>query len=356
MAREHFDIKELEFLKADAQGCGPSGTNPRPVMPRENFRLYFDHKTPYWMPMDTHDIQGFRPRMHPDNMATHLVMDAEPKPDFRSNLTKGWFDLEWQFVPEVGGATVRPGSPMITEMSEWEKTLNMPDLDELDWAGSAEKNRAFLESSTKMREVCCLSGLWERLISLMDVENAAVALIDEEQQHGVHRFFSALCDIYDEMIDRYAKYYPLDMLCMHDDWGSQRAPFFSLATCREMIAPYLKRIVDACHRNGLRFELHSCGKNEALVPAMIEAGVDLWCGQEMNDFDMLSEKYRDTCISFGIALPQQSEDVPEETLREMAEKFFARYRDRRVIISARHSDPRLVRLVYEISRKYYAEA
>lgn len=350
MEKIPFDKKELEVFAPDF-----TGPDTRPITPRENMELFLRGETPCWMPMDTYDILCFRPRMHPDNYATHLICDADPKPEYASNIAKGWFGLEWQFVPKVGGATVRPGHPMLEDMSDWESVIKMPDLDELDWERSAEINRSFLENETKMREIGCLSGLWERLISLMDVENAAVALIDEEQQEGVHRFFSALCDMYDELIDRYAKYYKLDMLLMHDDWGSQRAPFFSLDTCREMIAPYLKRVVDACRRNGLHFELHSCGKNEALVPAMLDAGVELWCGQELNDFDMLSQKYAGEPIAFGARLPEAEPGVTEAGLMAIAEEFFEKYRTRRVIASARRIDPRLAACLYEVSRKYYAQ-
>ena len=35
----------------------------------------------------------------------------------------------------------------------------------------------------------------------------------------------------------------LDGVLFHDDWGSQRAPFFSLDVCMEMVAAYLKQIV-----------------------------------------------------------------------------------------------------------------
>ena len=111
-----------------------------------------------------------------------------------------------------------------------------------------------------MNQLGILSGFWERLMSLMDVEGAAVALIDEEQKAGVHRLFDALCNLYDEYIDRMVKHCDIDCVLVHDDWGTQNGPFFSLDTCMEMIAPYLKRMVESAHKRGLLFELHSCGK------------------------------------------------------------------------------------------------
>ncbi len=78
------------------------------------------------------------------------------------------------------------------------------------------------------------------------------------------------------MIDKYLEILRLDGVVLHDDWGGQRSPFFSLQLCREMIVPYLKHIADHCHSKGLWFQQHCCGKNEMLVPAMLDAGVDMW--------------------------------------------------------------------------------
>jgi hypothetical protein len=65
----------------------------------------------------------------------------------------------------------------------------------------------------------------------------------------------------------------------------------------EMIVPALKKIVSFVHNDlGLYFDMHSCGKNELLVPAYIEAGCDSWSGQDMNDKPMLYDKYGDKII------------------------------------------------------------
>lgn len=48
----------------------------------------------------------------------------------------------------------------------------------MDIEGCAAKDKAFLETP-QYNELGILSGFWERLISLMDVSGAAIALIDE---------------------------------------------------------------------------------------------------------------------------------------------------------------------------------
>lgn len=329
----------------------------RPISPKENLQLLFDGKTPYWMPvlgMRGWDVHVFRPRMFPDNYATHLVYDAEPPIPYESNLAKGWFDLTWEFVPKVGGATVHPGKPKVPSMANWEDYISLPDIDDLPWEESARINKDYLNTNN-IRQIAFLSCLWERLISLMDVENAAVALIDEDEKEGVHRFFGQLCDLYDEMIDRAQKYYGIDMVLWHDDWGTQRGPFFSPETHREMILPYIKRIIDSCHKRGLTFELHSCGLNEKLVPLMIEAGVDLWCGQGINDFNKLAHTYKDAPIIFGIPCPTFDENADPELIRKTARDIVNTYAGCKVAINCLFSFPSTAfgNAIYEESRKAY---
>jgi hypothetical protein len=329
----------------------------RPITPKENLEMLFRGETPYWMPvigMRGWDIHVFRPRLFPDNVATHLVYDAEPQIQYDSMIQKGWFDLDWEFVPVAGGATVHPGHPKVPSMVNWEDYITLPDVDEMDWEGSAKINKDYLNTNN-VRQIAFLSCLWERLISLMDVENAAMALIDEDEQEGVHRFFDKLCIMYDKMIEKAQKYYHIDMVLWHDDWGTQRGPFFSPAVHREMILPYMKRIVESCHSRSILFELHCCGLNEALVPHMIEAGVDLWCGQEVNDFEKLAHQYRDEKIVFGIPCPTFGPEATKEEVYAAAEDLLKRYQGCRVAVATLFSFPstEFGNALYELSRKAY---
>jgi uroporphyrinogen-III decarboxylase len=71
---------------------------------------------------------------------------------------------------------------------------------------------------------------------------------------------------------------------LHDDWGTQNGPFFSLETAMEFFVPPMKIVVDFCHDNGIIFEHHCCGKAESLVPAMAKVGTDYWFPQQaIND-------------------------------------------------------------------------
>ena len=94
-----------------------------------------------------------------------------------------------------------------------------------------------------------------------------------------------------------------------------------------MIVPYLKRLTAHCHSKGIFFDLHSCGKNDLLVPAYIEAGVDSWSGQNLNDKETLYEQYGDSII-LGIEseLPWIPGATPEpEAALSAARRFVNKY-------------------------------
>lgn len=322
-----------------------------PITQKENSQLMLDNKVPYWMPFYS-DIQSMRPRIMPDNVVCGLVQDGEKMLCTKDFSGKGWFDLQWIYVEHVGGATVRPGNPKIKDISKWKDNIEFPDIDSYDWEKSANANSTWFDDE-RLLEGCILCGLWERLISFMDVENAAIALIDEDEQEYVHEIFDKLCNLYDKVIDKFKTYYNTDIILMHDDWGTQNSTFFSSETLQEMILPYMKRIVDSCHKRGMKFHLHSCGKIEKFVPYMVEIGIDLWWGQDINDIVTLSRKYgRDLvmAVSSPIILPEISDDK----VKEITQDFFNVYKDLRVHVLSRSSDERFFKELYRLSRKYYS--
>ncbi len=321
------------------------------ITQKENFEIFLKREVPYWMPFYS-NVQSMRPRIMPDNVVCGLVQDGEEILGHQDFSGKGWFDLDWVYVEHVGGATVRPGNPKIKDISKWKEIIKFPDIDSYDWEHSAEVNKKWFEED-RLLECCMLCGFWERLISLMDVENAAVALIDEDEQEYVHELFDKLCDLYDKVIDKFQKYYNADIILMHDDWGTQKSTFFSEDTLQEMILPYMKRVVESCHKRGMKFQLHSCGKIETFVPDMIDIGVDMWWGQDLNDKATLAKKYGKylaMTVDEPIILPTMS----DEEVQKITYDFFETYKDLRVFVLPTSPDERFVKELYKLSREYYS--
>jgi hypothetical protein len=243
---------------------GEPGAKKRksPIAPRENYMRLFKGGKPLWIPL-AGDLNSFNPIIVPDNICRAMVTETETvEPEKCGGLD--WFGVRWNYVPVAGGSMVQPGDPKVKDITQWEKYIAFPDLDKLDWEGSALKNKNYLDDDRPCN-MTIFTGLFERLISFIDFEGAAVALIDEDEQPAVHRLFDRLADFYIDLIKHFKKYYNVEIITFHDDWGSQRSPFFSTDTWEEMILPYLKRIIDAAHKLGVLFELHSCGMIEPIV-------------------------------------------------------------------------------------------
>ena len=62
----------------------------------------------------------------------------------------------------------------------------------------------------------------------------------------------------------------MDGVLYHDDWGTQRAGFFSNEMFREQLMPATSRFLKFLKDQGKFIELHSCGKNVQYMPEMLE--------------------------------------------------------------------------------------
>jgi len=292
-------------------------------------------------------------------VANRQFFDGGPVPDYASMslVQKGLFGIEWEYSMEAGGATVHPGHPMVTDIHRWREQVEMPDLNVWDWKSFQIENADYLKG-TKYNILGIQCSFWERLMALMDVEEACVALIDEEQQDGVLDFFDWFADFQIEYIDRVADLLPeLDGVLIHDDWAYQKGPFFSPDTAREMIVPFTKRIIDHCHSRGLTYEIHCCGDCRQLIPVFIEMGADMWGGQETtNNFTEYARQYRGKPFVFCLSAPDFSAETTKEDIDSAAREWVETYRDFHIALrmidlgTGKPADPRFVNAVYKYSR------
>lgn len=343
LPRVPFDPSELE-VQGQFPPCPPIHNGApilnTPITPRENFMALRDGKKPLWVPMNT-DEAIYHPGFLADNAA-------------RRAGGKDYFGVEWVYVPQVGGSMVRPGKPFMEDANDWEKLLKFPNIRDYDWdAANRPGKDQYVPEETRAASGTILNGYFERLISLMDFQYAAMAMVDEDQKDAVKDLFWALTDFYKTIVDCFVEYYHIDFLTFHDDWGSQRAPFFSLDTIEEMLVPPIGELVDYAKSKGLYVEMHSCGKNDMVVPAYIDAGVDTWTGQPMCDKPKLYEMYGDK-LTLGVSPEVVPEDAPLEAVYAEAERFCDQYvgLDKPpVIASFRGNHPKMREVLYEVSRK-----
>ena len=67
----------------------------------------------------------------------------------------------------------------------------------------------------------------------------------------------------------------IDIICVQDDFGTQRGNLMSLEMYRRFYKPYHRRIFEVAKRHGARVMQHSCGAVFNFIPDFIEIGVDI---------------------------------------------------------------------------------
>jgi len=314
-----------------------------PVNPRENIcAMYFD-KQPYWLPTSSE--------------TAFAIPDLYNKMLGRAPNTTDCFNRYWEFVEMVGGSITHGGNPLFTDVNEWKDHIVIPDIDEWDWAGEAEA----LKIDTRLSPLVSLvNGFWfERLISFMDFEHAAVALIDEDQADALMELFTAMTELGIKVIDKMIEYIPsLDGINIHDDWGSQAAPFFSEEIARRFFLPFMQEMTSHIHSKGRYASLHSCGHNASRIQLFIDAGFDEWSPQAMNDTHMLYEKYGDQIIIAvqPVLIPEDSTDEEfRQAARDHVDRFCQPGKPSLIGFSRMTQNPAFTEEIYKYSRAHYAK-
>ncbi|HCT91931.1 MAG TPA: methyltransferase [Lachnospiraceae bacterium] len=111
------------------------------------------------------------------------------------------------------------------------------------------------------------------------------------------------------------------------DFGSQRAPFYSVATFNDVYAPYYKKVDDWIHTHTkwATFK-HTCGSIEPFIGGMADAGLDCinpvqWTANHM-DRNLLKEKYGGRVVFWGGGIDTQHmlpEGTPEQVYEQALE-------------------------------------
>ncbi len=297
-----FSEKELEVIGKKAAflpTLPPSFVFNTPISYRENALSLFWDKKPCFV-VTGNDFSELTCGYYSKNLGRASRADG-------SKIDT--FGVKWTFEPTAGGSISVAGNPRFTDVNDWKDVIKMPDVNDWDWKADAEEHKADAAFAVQMTPT---NGFWfERLISLMDFMNAAVALVDDEQRDALHELFEATTQLACDVVDKVCEYWPyIDGFMLHDDWGSQRDPFFSDEIARELFLPHMKKLVGHIHNKGRYCGLHSCGHIEDRVPVFIEAGIDTWQMQaNANDVQSVYEKYGDKIV---VQVPIPEFDLEDE--------------------------------------------
>lgn len=297
------------------------------ITPRENFIRFFNNEEVEWAPSNR-DMLRFDPDIIPDNVARGMVSESR-KYTAEEYGGSDMFGVPWVYVPAERGSIEPPGYTMLDDINDWKEVVKFPDPDFFDWEGCAGRNQEYLKTD-KLISSTIYTGFFERLISFLGFEEAAIAMIDDESEDAVMELFDRLSDLYIDLIGRMHKYFGTEHIYLHDDWGSQKSTFFSVDRHKELIVPYVTKVVSAAHAMGVYVEMHSCGCIGTLIPNLISTGMDSWRGQpKVNDKEALVRQYGKE-FKFGVEVLDPGHSVTDEEARETALDYAKTYEGERV--------------------------
>lgn len=353
--KKPFDPAELKKIGQFPNAVSDTYANPdfltdklaTPITPRENFELFFNRQGPLWVPDVMADLNFLYPAVIPDSVACSWSggLDA--------------FGCKWipdENCPELPSFP-EPGNILLEDIADW-KDLKWPNPSDWDWDKAAEEHKVL--DQDRPNAVFLYSSLFERMVTLMGFENAAMAfLLDPENTHA---FIDRLEEYNLDLIEHVHKYLNCDIIVMSDDWGSQRSPFFSVEVAEEFLAPHVSALTKRTHELDMRFMHHCCGNSSAFVPLMIDEGVDWW----QYNYEAVQDNIEETIVKYGdrilfdgypgYAVPLSEDDEEFKQQAAMYYKKLAGGQNSSLTITnlcERGFDVRTY--CYELSRKLYGE-
>ena len=313
------DQKTMEEIMADVMEIQQEAG----ITPRENITLVYQHKPSYWIPCLWTDCWTIQPNMECERYIGH-------------EKGEDGFGVEWTYVPETKAPMPTPNKILFDDIADWKKYVKIPDLDAIDWKKQAEDDlrtdmlatlakgeRVFLPDGqtvadeNKMGCALIINGMFERMHSMMGMENAMCALYEDPE--SCYEFFGAIADYKIKLFRKIKEYYPgIQVINAHDDYGFKDRMIMSVEKWRDVLKPHLKRMVDACHELGLFYQHHSCGYIEPLIPEFVEIGIDALDALQAGNTNLraIKDEYQDRFTFVGGIDNQGVVEVPGTSVED----------------------------------------
>jgi uroporphyrinogen decarboxylase len=135
-----------------------------------------------------------------------------------------------------------------------------------------------------------IGDLWERATFMCGMERLLLYVATEPDFVGLllDRIAQYILDTLDILIARFS----FDCIALSDDYGTQRSLVISPADWRQLVKPRLAAIFDRAASAGRTRFLHSCGNIRAVLPDLVELGLDILHPIQPEAMDILELKRR----------------------------------------------------------------
>lgn len=183
---------------------------------------------------------------------------------------------------------------------------------ETELRASGERYVAVTSHFTLIERLHMLRGFAEAMLDFHVAPERADRLLEMILQFKL--------ELFDELHRRFGDH--IDGLFLTDDWGTQQGTFVSPSVFEQFFAARYKTLFDAIHGYGWHAILHSCGRINAIVPRLIELGVDVLNMQQPRACGLveIGEQFRGkvcflTTADIQSTLPRGNPDEVREEVR-----------------------------------------
>jgi len=151
-------------------------------------------------------------------------------------------------------------------------------------------------------------------------------LLEPESMHQLHDQIDVILE---DMIRNYAAA-GVDSVMFPEDWGTQSQTLINPTLWREEFFPRFKKLCRLAHNLGIKVFMHSCGKIEAIIPGLMEAGIDVlqFDQPDLHGINILKSHKTKGKITFWCpvdiqkTLQLRDEEIIRNKVREMLDKLW----------------------------------
>ncbi len=149
------------------------------------------------------------------------------------------------------------------------------------------------------------------------------------ERDRIRQLHDGIDDLLETTIRNYADA-GVDAVMFPEDWGTQNGTLIGPDLWREEFFPRFERLCATAHALNVKVFMHSCGRIEAIVPGLIEAGIDLlqFDQPDLHGIDQLA-RYQETnritfwCpVDIQVTLQTRDAGVIESKVDEMLAKLW----------------------------------
>jgi uroporphyrinogen decarboxylase len=257
--------------------------------------------------------------------ASHSVKtsstDWEQVEECRWERTDDWGNTWARIDPTSMGEVVRGVLDDISEMDRYE----FPDFS--NPADYEDVRKARLENPEKWLIGGIPGFAFNIARKLRKLENYLSDLLTDRDRIG--ELHDRIDVFLDDMIRNYAAA-GVDSVMFCEDWGTQNQTLISPRLWHEEFFPRFVQHCTLAHDLGIRVFMHSCGQIEAIVPGLIEAGIDLlqFDQPDLHQIDVLASHQENAKITFWCpvdiqkVLPTGNEQLIRAKARELLDKVW----------------------------------